>query len=312
MANSRVPGPVCVTRAEPIDRGTLCLQQSPLPGSVGVVPVSTDDSVDQAIEVVLTPIQLAAVLSGESLDEPPSMSTRLWGAAKLVGGALELVGAGGLLLAPEPTALTKVAGAALGAHGVDTSQSALRQIVTGRDTSTLTSDGAKALSEVLGADRRTAEMIGVGADVAIPLIAGGIGAWRVIAIRRGTISLAAEEAAGGHTILKHVGQTEVQLRARLAAQLRIPAASTFRTLAEAERYVSEAMRANRAAIEAWAKTATTGGRPFTITHQAAVSVGEGVVRSTGQLQQMSRLVVVLRRVQQQNRVYFVLTSYPVP
>ncbi len=311
MANSRTPGPMCVSKDYPIDRGTLNLQRSPTGGSVGLAPAS-EVGTDQAIEVVLTPIQLAAVLSGESLDEPPSMSTRLWGAAKLVGGAFELIGAGGLLLAPEPTAVTKVAGVALGAHGVDTSQSALRQIVTGRDTSTLTSDGAKSLSEVLGADPKTAEMIGVGADLAIPLIAGGIGAWRVLAVRRGTISLASEEAAGGHTILKHVGQTEAQLRARLAAQLRIPAASTFRTLADAERWVSEAMRVNRAAVEAWAKTASVGGRPFTITYQAASTVGEGVVRASGQLQQMSKLVVVLRRVQQQNRVFFILTSYPVP
>ena len=72
------------------------------------------------------------------------------------------------------------------------------------------------------------------------------------------------------------------------------------------------MRANRAAIEAWAKAAAGGGRPFTVTCQAATSVGEGVVRSTGQRQQMTRLVVVPRRVQQQNRFFFMLTSCPVP
>lgn len=66
------------------------------------------------------------------------------------------------------------------------------------------------------------------------------------------------------------------------------------------------------AIEAWAKATAAGGRPFTRTYQAATFVGEGVVRSTGQLQQMTRLVVVLRRVQQQNRFFFILTSYPVP
>lgn len=72
-----------------------------------------------------------------------------------------------------------------------------------------------------------------------------------------------------------------------------------------------AMRADRAAVEAWARTATVGSKPFTITYQAAGVVGEGVVRATGQFQKMTRMVVVLRRIQQQNRVYFVLTSYPV-
>ena len=316
MANSRVPRPLCGSTAPAIDRGTLCLQRSPTPGPIGTTPRTEipafNADAEQGVQIVLTPIQLAAVLSGETVDQEATLSNRLWGLGKLVAGALELVGAGGLFLAPEPTALTKVAGAALGTHGLDTSSSAVRQIVTGRDTSTLTAEAAKSLSSALGADQKTAEMIGLGADVAIPLIAGGIGALRVIAVRRGAISLAAEEAAGGHTLLKHVGQTEAQLRARLASQTRIPAASTFRTLVEAERHVSTAMRANRTAIEAWAKMATVGGRPFTMTYQAGVSVGEGVVRATGQLQQMTKLMVVLRRVQQQNRIYFVLTSYPVP
>ncbi|WAC72093.1 hypothetical protein OU995_21365 [Roseateles sp. SL47] len=260
----------------------------------------------------MTPIQLAAVLAGETIESEPSLSSRLWGIGKLVGGALELVGAGGLLMVPEPTALTKVAGGVLGAHGMDTTSSAVRQIATGRDVSTLTADSAKALSSALGADPKTAEMIGLGADLAIPFLAGGVGVLRALAIRKGTISLAAEEAAGGHTILKHVGKTESQLRARLAAETKIPAATTFRTLADAERHVSAAVRANASKIETWAKTAKVGGKPFSFQYQASMSVGEGVVRTTGQFQQMTRLVVVLRRVQQQNRVYFILTSYPVP
>jgi hypothetical protein len=316
MANARIPGPLWSSEPEPMDRGTMCLQRSPAPGSVGtaapVLDAFLQASPDQGVQIVLTPIQLAAVLTGETVDESPTLSNRMWGVGKLLGGALELVGAGGLLLTPEPTALTKVAGAALGAHGLDTASSAVRQIATGQDTSTLTAEAAESLSSALGADPNTAELIGLGADLAIPLVAGGIGALRVLAVRRGAISLAAQEAAGGHTISRHVGQTAQQLRARLARQSGIPAASTFRTLADAERYVSAAVRANRAAIETWAKAAAPGSRPFTITYQAATSVGEGVVRATGQMQQMTKLVVVLRRVQQQNRAYFVLTSYPVP
>jgi hypothetical protein len=196
------------------------------------LPAVAEDS-DQGVQIVLTPIQLAAVLSGETIDEEAKLSNRLWGLGKLAAGALELIGAGGLLLAPEPTAVTKVAGAALGAHGLDTSSSALRQIVSGKDTSTLTAEAAKSLSSALGADPKTAELIGLSADIAIPLIAGGVGALRVIAVRRGGISLAAEEAAGGHTILKHVGRTEAQLRARLAAETRRPTALDFRRRAVA-------------------------------------------------------------------------------
>ena len=82
-------------------------------------------------------------------------------------------------------------------------------------------------------------------------------------------------------------------------------------MAEAERWVSEAVRANRAAIEAWAKKAAVGGKPQPFPYQASSVVGEGVVRATGQLTQMTKLVVVLQRVQMQNRVYFLLTAYPI-
>ena len=325
MANYRIPGPLCVTKSEPIDKGTLCLHRSTPPGPLGVaVGLRSDGAqpslvhndrellIQEGLQIALTPLQLAAVLSGESLEEKPTLSNRLWGVGKLIGGALELLGAAGLMLAPEPTTLTKLAGGALGAHGLDTSAAAMRQIVTGTDARTFTADAAKAASASLGLEAATAEMIGLSVDLAIPLLAGGIGALRVIAVRRGSLSLAVEEAAGGHTIVKHVGQTEAQLRARLARELRIPSASTFKTLADAERHVTAALRANKSAIESWAKSAPLNAPPKAFNYQAAVVVGEGVVRATGQLQQMTRLVVVLRRVQQQNRVFFILTAYPRP
>jgi len=83
-------------------------------------------------------------------------------------------------------------------------------------------------------------------------------------------------------------------------------------LAAAEKHVAAALRANKSAIEAWAKSAPLTAPPKAFNYQAATVVGEGVVRATGQLQQMTKMVVVLRRVQQQNRVYFILTAYPKP
>lgn len=121
--------------------------------------------------------------------------------------------------------------------------------------------------------------------------------------------MASEEAAGGHTIARHVGRTEEQLRARLMAQKKIPVASTFRTLKDAERAVAEAIRANKNAIKEWAKTAMAG-QTKSFPYNANRVIGEGVVRSTGQLQKMTKMVVVIRKVQEQNRIYFILTSYP--
>lgn len=315
MAGSSLPGPLRGA-GPPIDPGTLCRAPTPLPGPAGM-PATEPAALplpavaDSGLTIVLTPIQLAAVLEGETFAPEPTLSNRLWGAATLVGGALELLGAGALLLAPEPTMATKVAGGALGLHGIDTASTGLQQILSGQSETTLTASGAQSAAELLGADAQTAARIGFAADVAIPLIAGGIGAARAIAVRRGAIRLAAEEAAGGHTIARHVGRTEAQLRARLAAQPGISAASTFHTLADAERFVSAAVRANRAAIRAWAQTAQAG-QGLTLTHDAGRAVGFGVVRATQQLQTMQRLTVVLRRVQQADRAYFVLTAFPKP
>ena len=40
MAGYQIPGPLCVTRSEPIDKGTSCLSRSPTPGPIGT---STND-----------------------------------------------------------------------------------------------------------------------------------------------------------------------------------------------------------------------------------------------------------------------------
>ena len=315
MAGFRPPGPVCATTAEPIDAGTSCLTTTPAPGPVGLGRgASFADTAGQdgdGLEIVLTPLQLAAVFAGESIEAPGSFSERLWGGATVIGGALELVGAAALLLVPEPTTVTKIAGVALGAHGVDTASTGLRQVMTGQPQSTLTAEAARAAALSLGVDEKHATMIGMGVDLGIPLALGLFGAARVLAIRRGAITLSAEEAAGGHTIARHVGRSEAQLRARLAAESRITAASTFRTLADAEKSVAQALRAQQGAIKAWAKTANIG-QTKAITHDAGRIVGFGVVRASNATVQMSRLTVVLRKVSDRGRIYFVLTAFPKP
>ena len=71
----------------------------------------------------------------------------------------------------------------------------------------------------MGANQAQAERTGIVLDVAVPLVvAGVVGAARVMSIRSGRIALAEHEAMGGHTILKHVGKTEAELRARLVGR----------------------------------------------------------------------------------------------
>lgn len=314
MSNCRMPGPLCVTTCESINHGTQCLAASQ-PGPVGAQARDLEwaplDEVGDGLQIVLTPLQLAAIFSNETVESSSSLKERLWGAAAAVGGAFELLGSAALLLTPEPTLTTKAAGVALGTHGLDTAATGIRQTISGKPETSFTSDAARSAALAIGADERSAALIGASVDVGIPMLLGLFGAARALAIPRGAISLAAEEAAGGHTIARHVGRTEAQLRARLAAEPKIRAATTFYTLAEAEKLVADALRANQAAITAWSKTAAIG-QTKAITYAASRVVGFGVVRATNRVQQMAHLAVVIRKIQANGRIYFVLTAYPKP
>ncbi|MDJ0644002.1 MAG: hypothetical protein QNJ15_14405 [Erythrobacter sp.] len=265
---------------------------------------------EDGVRVVLTPVQLAAVLGNGTLTQP-TFSNRAWGVANALFGTLEIIGGGALLAVPEPTLVTKAGGGALGLHGIDMLQSGARQAWTGLQTDTLTSDATTALAQQLGVDDATAERIGDGVDLFVPIVvSAGLAATRIAAVRAGRISLAAHEARGGHTIARHVGRTEAQLRARLAQQSRIPAASTFRSLADAERIIGQALRANKSAITSWANTATRGQtKAFEF---AARNAGQGVVRSSGQLVQMHKVRVVLKKEVMNGKLYYILTSFPIP
>jgi len=266
---------------------------------------------DDGLTIALTPVQLATVLAEGSFEEP-TLANRAWGVAGAVFGTLEVLGGGALLLAPEPTALTKIGGATLGAHGIDTFQAGIRQAWTGLQTDTVTSDGTTALAEALGVDSATAERIGDGVDLVVPIaVAGALAAARIAAVRSGRISLAVHEAQGGHTIARHVGRTEAQLRARLASQKGIPAASTFETLADAERAVAAGLRGNRIAVAQWAEGAAVGATKA-FAWNAGTPIGVGVVRATGLLTKMQKVRIVLRKEAVQGKLYYILTAFPVP
>jgi hypothetical protein len=82
---------------------------------------------------------------------------------------MELIVAGGALLAPEPTGATKVVGAVVLLHGLDTVQSSLRTIVSCNRTATFTQIGASKVAEEFGASPKTAQTIGVVTDIGVGL-----------------------------------------------------------------------------------------------------------------------------------------------
>src|SRR5579864_5377284 len=63
--------------------------------------------------------------------------------------------------------------------------------------------------------------------------------------------LSQDEAAGGHTLRKHVGRSDEELRQRLRHERNIAAASTWSDRETAERAVGTAVEQNREKIERW-------------------------------------------------------------
>jgi hypothetical protein len=261
--------------------------------------------------MILSPVQLATLLAGVDVAEH-ALAARFWGGVKVLGGALELVGAAALLLTPEPTMMTKVGGGVLAVHGTDSTAAGLMQAWSGTEQTTLTQQSVTAAALAMGAEKGQAEKIGAAIDIAVPLVvAGAVSAARIASIRAGRISLMEQELAGGHTIARHVGRSEAQLRARLAAERNIPAASSFGSLRAAESAVSEVVRANAGAVRQWATKAAVGDR-FRVTHSFSRVIGYGVVRTTNRLEEMKKVIVVLEKAKVQGKVYFVLTSFPMP
>ncbi|MBB5500450.1 RNase A-like domain-containing protein [Paraburkholderia sp. MM5384-R2] len=266
----------------------------------------------EGVKVVLSAPQLAAVLSRQSISQTEMLSNRLWGGLQVVGGVLEMVGAGALCVLPDPTMASKAGCVVFGVHGSDSAAAGLRQVWTGQDTVTLTQQGTTKLAEAMKASPDMANNIGLYLDIAVPFgFAGSIRAARAARVTMGRVNLQMHEAKagsriGGHTLLKHVGRTEAQLRERLRLEPEKKVVSSFVNLEEAEWAISETMRANALQIHAWTKAAPN--RVLTLRKDVARKVGYALVRKTDRLVDSSKVEVVLKYGAYNGMPYYILTA----
>ncbi len=110
----------------------------------------------------------------EAQQSQPSLGNRIWGGVRAIGGGVEAVVGGLLILAPEPTMLTKVGGGVLAVHGSDNFIAGARQAWTGQTTDSMTQQAATAAAERMGADPVTASRIGIGVDIGVGLAGSGL------------------------------------------------------------------------------------------------------------------------------------------
>ena len=267
----------------------------------------------EGLQVVMSPVQMAAVLSDKTVTEAETMQNRLLGGLGVAMSTVELAGATILCAAPDPTTLTKAACIVVGAHGLDSLNAAIDQTISGRDTRTAAYQLAVDTARSLGADEKTAMNIGLTVDIAVPVAFGlALGAARVASVRVGRIRLIEHESAtgfkpGGHTIARHVGKSREELLARLERRTDITGASTFTNISVAERAISHTLKANLSKIKAWSMYHQ---RPLVLEHSVGYTVGSYIKRGSTELMRSNRLKVVLEYKAYNGKPYYVLTAYP--
>lgn len=99
------------------------------------------------------------------------------------------------------------------------------------------------------------------------------------------------------------------MSARFATEPVITAASSFTNLDVAERTLHCALKVNRSAIEAWARTARPG-RTKAFEYVSPDAVGHGVVRATNLFTQTKKTTVVLKMQAHNGKPHYILTAFP--
>ncbi|MGO9087345.1 MAG: RNase A-like domain-containing protein [Candidatus Sulfotelmatobacter sp.] len=121
--------------------------------------------------------------------------------------------------------------------------------------------------------------------------------------------LSQDEAAGGHTLRKHVGRTDAELRERLEREREISAASTWNDRTSAESAVGAAIAEQSGKISRW--LARQSGHPNLVLdydRDSSHPFGSTLRRGEDRVQPCSHALIVLKW--DGPNSYHVLTAYP--
>jgi hypothetical protein len=116
-----------------------------------------------------------------------------------------------------------------------------------------------------------------------------------------------DEARGGHTLVKHVGRSDQELRERLDRERNISAASTWTNREVAEETVAQALRAEHDKIARWEERGYR--RPNLALHfDAGRVIGRSMRHGDESSSPCTQAIIVLKADGPDN--FYVLTSYP--
>ena len=120
--------------------------------------------------------------------------------------------------------------------------------------------------------------------------------------------LARDERRGGHTLARHIGRSDAELRERLRRERSISAASTWTDLPTAETTVTRALDASSTRIARW--SALTGRRGnLALDWEGTETIGRSLTRGARSPQSVACAVVVLHW-DDGDGSWYVLTTYP--
>ena len=118
--------------------------------------------------------------------------------------------------------------------------------------------------------------------------------------------LARDEERGGHTLDRHVGRTDDELRERLERE-HISAASTWTDREAAETVVAEALAAERGRLENWMRRGYPRAN-LALHYDAGRVIGRSLRRGDDRTVDCTSVVIVLRADGPES--FYVLTTYP--
>ena len=141
--------------------------------------------------------------AGGPLDDRPL------GTLQAIRGVGEVALGGALLATPEPTMLSKIAGVAMGAHGVDDVWTGLRAVWSGTAHESLTQQAATGVARGLGASPQAAVVLGMATDMAAGFAnpEGRAAGLAHDAALLGEVGRAGHDVQGTERIAKVLGET---------------------------------------------------------------------------------------------------------
>ena len=119
--------------------------------------------------------------------------------------------------------------------------------------------------------------------------------------------LSKDEERGGHTLTRHVGRTDEELRERLRDEPNISAASTWTDRETAEETIAEALRAERGRIQSWMRRGYPRAN-LTLHYEARRDIGRSLRQGETEPVRCRDAVIVLRA--DGPDTLYVLTAYP--